>query len=411
MAVIQPFKAIRPVRDKVHLVATRPVYTYKKYILKAKLEENPYTFIRIINPEYGQVHKTKANSRERFLQVKAKFEEFRKRNILIQDERAMLYLYRQTKNNHAFIGVIAGASIEEYNEDLIKKHEATLTTRESVFTEYLEVVGFNAEPVLLTYSHHPKLEQVYELIMSERPEYEFSTTDEVKHELWLVDPNHEKELITLFAKIPCTYIADGHHRSASSASLAAKTSISDKIKYANLNFFLACFMDEKRLNILEFNRLVKSMGSIKKDDFLKELKQCFNITPLNEAQKPSCEHQITMNLKNQWYLLECKLEIIDPNHPVACLDTEILTRHILTPLLGIHDLKTDANIEFISGNLGLSAISEPIRNGKCELGFVLYPTSMEQVKRVADHQLIMPPKSTWVEPKLRSGLTIYSIRE
>lgn len=411
MAVIKPFKAIRPVRDKVHLVATRPVYTYKKTILKAKLEENPYTFIRIINPEYNRQQTTKPNSRERFILVRSKFEEFCKRRILIQDEKPALYLYRQTKEDHTFIGVIAGASIEEYEKDLIKKHEATLTSREGIFTEYLEVVGFNAEPVLLSYPHNPKLEENYFEIMRDRPEYEFSTTDGIKHELWVVKSGDEKKLTKLFDKIPCTYIADGHHRSASSASLAAKTSAEDKHKFPNLNYFLACFMDEKRLHILEFNRLVKSVQHVDEHEFMQQLKQFFVVTPLKEMRKPEREHQITMNFKNKCYVLDCKMEILDISHPVACLDTEILTQRILMPLLGITDLKTDVNIEFVSGNLGLDAISEPIKAGKAELGFVLFPTSMEQVKRVADHQMIMPPKSTWVEPKLRSGLTIYSIKE
>lgn len=411
MAIIQPFKAIRPVRDKVHLVATRPVYTYKKSILKAKLEENPYTFIRIINPEYNQKQKTKPNSRERFLLVRSQFEEFCKQQILIQDEKPALYLYRQTKDGHAFVGVIAGASIAEYEKDLIKKHEATLTSREAIFTEYLEVVGFNAEPVLLSYPHNKEIEERYDTIMEDRPEYEFSTTDRVKHELWVVKSSDEKKLTRLFGKIPCTYIADGHHRSASSAGLAQKMTAEDKIKFPNGNYFLACFMDEKRLNILEFNRLVKSVNQINEQEFIRQLQQSFVVNELPDARKPEREHQICMNFKNKWYVLDCKMEIVDNSHPVACLDTEILTQRILTPLLGIKDLKTDANIEFISGNLGLEAISEPIKNGKAELGFVLFPTSMEQVKRVADHHLIMPPKSTWVEPKLRSGLTIYSIKE
>ena len=192
MAKLKPFKAIRPARDKAHLVATRPVYTYKKSILKAKLEENPYTFIRIINPEFNEIVKTKANSRERFLHVKQQFEAFCKAGILIQDKDEHIYLYRQTKDNHAYVGVIAGASVDEYERDLVKKHEATLTSREEMFTNYLDIVGFNAEPVLLSYPKNDALNALYEKIMQERPEYEFSTTDRVKHELWLVNKDDEK---------------------------------------------------------------------------------------------------------------------------------------------------------------------------------------------------------------------------
>jgi uncharacterized protein (DUF1015 family) len=410
MAQIKAFKAVRPTRDKVHLVATRPVYTYKKSILKAKLEENPYTFIRIINPEYNETKKTKANSRERFLNVKHKFEEFFQAGILIQDKEEHLYLYQQTKDNQLFTGIICGASIEEYQNDFIKKHEATITSREEMFTEYLDIVGFNAEPVLLSYPKNKKLQQIYSEIMLDRPEYEFSTTDCIKHELWILNKNQEELVKNEFSKIEKTYIADGHHRSASSARLAKQINNFD-LKTNNHNYFLAFFMDESKLKILEFNRIVKSISGIVKADFLSKLEKNFVIEKLNQAEKPKQEHQISMNLLNNWYLLTCKDEIIDKNHPVACLDPEILTNFILSPLLGITDLKTEKNIEFVSGNLGLDAISDIIFSGKADLGFVLFPLNMKQVVKVADNNLIMPPKSTWVEPKLRSGLTIYNIRE
>lgn len=410
MAKIKPFKAIRPTRDKVHLVATRPVYTYRKPILKAKLEENPYTFIRIINPEYNEIVKTKPNSRERFLHVRQQFDLFREAEILMQDKEEHLYLYRQSKDDHAFTGIIAGASIEEYNKDLIKKHEATLTSREEMFTNYLDLVGFNAEPVLLSYPKNDRLHTMYEKVMRDRPEYEFSTTDRIKHELWIVNKEDEKEIHALFGQIPVTYIADGHHRSASSARLAEMYN-EKGVTTQNHNFFLAFFMDESRMNILEFNRLVKSLKGMASQDLLQRLEENFRVEKLTEAQKPAREHEIVMNLRGDWYKLSCKTGIIKEEHPVDCLDAEILTQYILDPLLGIKDLKTDSNIEFVSGNLGIEAISDAIQNQKAELGFILYPITMEQVKRVADARLIMPPKSTWVEPKLRSGLTIYSIRE
>lgn len=411
MAKLKPFKAIRPTRDKAHLVATRPVYTYRKSILKAKLEENPYTFIRIINPEYKEEVKTRPNSRERFLNVKHQFELFCEAGILIQDKEEHLYLYRQTKNGHAFVGIIAGASVDEYDRDLVKKHEATLTSREEMFTNYLDLVGFNAEPVLLSYPKNDGLNALYEKIMRDRPEYEFSTTDLVKHELWLVNKEDEKQVLDLFDKIPEIYIADGHHRSASSARLAEKYRNNPAIKTENHKYFLAFLMDDSRMNILEFNRLVKSLKGLDSKVLLEQLSEHFTIEKLASAQKPFQEHEITMNLRNDWHKLTCKPQIVNDNHPVACLDAEILTQYILTPLLGIKDLKTDSNIEFVSGNLGIEAISDAISNQKAELGFVLYPITMEQVKRVADNHMIMPPKSTWVEPKLRSGLTIYNIKE
>lgn len=411
MTKIAPFKALRPVRDKVHLVATRPYYSYKKNVLKAKLEDNPYTFLRIINPEFGSTVKTKPNSNERFGLVKDKYKEFISEGILIKDEEAHLYIYRQTKEGHEFTGIVAGASVKEYEDDLIKKHEATLTSREAMFTNYLDIVGYNAEPVLLSYPHEANIDKLLLKYTAARPEYEFTTTDRIKHELWILSEEETKEMIKAFEKLPAAYIADGHHRSASSAGLKKHRLSLGTSKHPNEDYFLAFFIDEERLKILEFNRLVKTLNDLSEKEFVSKLGESFEIKAIDSSAKPSSEHKMTMCLEGKWFELTCKPSIIDKNHPVRCLDAEILTQYVLTPILGIKDLKTDENIEFISGAESISSFEEKILKGKFKIGFVLYPVSMEQVKKVADHQMIMPPKSTWVEPKLRSGLTIYNINE
>lgn len=408
MSKLHPFKAVRPTRDKAHLVATRPLASYKKHILKAKLEENPYTFLHIIHPEVDKTTKTKANSPERFQSVKKRFENFLKDGILFQDEEPALYVYRQTTREHCFTGVIGGASVQEYEDDFIKKHEATLTSREEMFTNYLNIVGFNAEPVLMSHEPSDAIEAFLDTVTENRPEYEFSTTDYVKHELWVLSPKQTKTIIDLFEAIPALYIADGHHRSASSARLAEKCAGSS---FANPFYFLAFLIDERRLQILEFNRLVKTLNGHTPTSFLEALATSFDISPLDGARKPIVEHEITCYLKGKWYALQCKPEIINEKDPVCSLDAQILTDAILSPLLGITDLKTDQNITFISGAEGLEAVVNAVDKGQAEAGFVLYPVRMEQVKAVADHQMIMPPKSTWVEPKIRSGLTIYMINE
>jgi uncharacterized protein (DUF1015 family) len=411
MTKIAPFKALRPVRDKVHLVATRPYYSYKKNVLKAKLEDNPYTFLRIINPEFNSEKKTKPNSKERFELVKDKYKEFIYEGILIKDSQAHIYIYRQTKNGHEFTGIVAGASVEEYENDLIKKHEATLTSREAMFTNYLDIVGYNAEPVLLSYPHEQRIDELLVQCTSARPEYEFTTTDRIKHEVWVLSEHDSLSIINAFEMLPATYIADGHHRSASSAGLKKHRQSKGTSQFPNEDFFLAFFIDETRLKILEFNRLVKTLNKLSGDEFLNRLGESFKIVPLPKAEKPVHEHQMTMCLEGKWYQLDCKPEIIDESHPVRCLDAEILTQSVLTPILGINDLKTDENIEFISGAESISTFEEKITKGKFKIGFVLFPASIEQVKKVADNQMIMPPKSTWVEPKMRSGLTIYNINE
>ena len=406
MAVIKPFKAIRPTRDKAHLVATRPLASYKPNVLKAKMESNPYTFIHIIHPDFSEGIKTKPNSEKRFQLVRKRFEEFCGNEILIQDQQESLYLYRQSHDGYEFLGIIGGASIEEYNKGLIKKHEATLTSREEMFTNYLDLVGFNAEPVLLSYPKNVKLEQLYMRIIQERPEYEFSTTDKVKHELWILTQQEVLEVQEYFKAIEATYIADGHLRSASSARLS--NIVEDK--FDNKNYFLAFFIDESHMRILEFNRLVKKV-QLPTGEFLEKIKSSFEIEKLKESQLPARQHEMVMNLRGEWYLLKCKPGVADDTCPVASLDTEILTRFILDPVLGIKDLKTDKNIEFVSGNLGIKAIEKAILKKEAELGFVLHPLTVEQIRKVADNEMIMPPKSTWVEPKLRSGMTIYNIRE
>ncbi len=411
MTKITPFRALRPVRDKVHLVATRPYYTYKKNVLKAKLEDNPYTFLRIINPEFDALKKTAPNSKERFNLVKDKYQEFIDNGILFFDDRPGIYIYRQTKNGHPFTGIIAGASIDEYNNDKIKKHEATLTSRENMFTDYLDIVGYNAEPVLLSYPSNSSIDEILESCTVERPEYEFTTTDRVKHELWLVNKEHEEKLINAFQIVDATYIADGHHRSASSSRLMERRKNSNSETFSNESNFLAYFIDESKLKILAYNRLVKNLNGNTEESFIYQLSKNFFITALNHFEKPNEEHEITICIKGNWFKLVCKETIIEVNHPVKSLDAEILTQYILDPLLGIKDLKTDTNIEFFSEIEPVESIEKQIIEGKFELAFFLFPCNIEQVKKVADNHMIMPPKSTWVEPKMRSGLTIYPINE
>lgn len=411
MSKITPFKAIRPVRDKVHLVATRPIYSYKKNVLKSKLEDNPFTFLHIINPEFGGERTTQPNSIERFELVRDRYNEFLHDGILMQDESPRIYIYRQTKNGHIFTGIIAGASNEEYLEDKIKKHEATLTARESMFTNYLDIVGFNAEPVLLSYPHSSEIEKSLDTFTSTRPEYEFTTTDRVKHELWVLSESDTKKIQVQFEKIPALYIADGHHRSASSVGLHSKRKAENRSEHPNEQAFLAFMIDEQKLQIVEFNRVVKSLKGMTEEAFIEALKPSFEVEKVKNKSLPENEHEITLCLKGNWYSLLCKDEIIDKDHPVKSLDAQILTDYVLQPILGIQDLKTDNNIEFISGVIPVEKVVKSIAKGTYELAFFLYPVSMEQVKKVADNQMIMPPKSTWVEPKLRSGMTIYSINE
>ena len=410
MALIRAFKAIRPVRDKVHLVATRPYYAYKKSVLKAKLRTNPYTFLHIINPEFRYVDKSKISLEERYRLVSEAYTDFINKGILIQDIKPHIYLYRQTSGEHSYLGVVAAASVDEYNKDKIKKHEDTLTEREEMFTSYLDIVGYNAEPVLLSYPGNPELREVLEEFSLAKPEYEYTTTDELKHELWILDVQQSEMVSSLFEKIPALYIADGHHRTASSASVSDLREKKGHEHFPNEKYFLSYILDESQLNILEFNRLIKRL-SISTEELLLKLDERFEVSPLNFAKKPEKHNQFTMCIDGDWFLLSVRAEFIDQEHPVRSLDADILSKFVLEPILNIKDLKTDENIDFVSGLVELDKLESKIKKGKYRLAFCLYPVGMDEVRRVADNQMIMPPKSTWIEPKLRSGLTIYNINE
>ncbi|GAB5418657.1 MAG: DUF1015 domain-containing protein [Crocinitomicaceae bacterium] len=412
MAKISPFKAIRPTRDLVHLVATRPYYTYKENVLKAKLEDNPYTFLHIINPEFGAKERTEPNSIERFALVSDAYQDFINEGILLQDELPHIYLYRQTKDGHEYMGIVAGASVKEYQNDQIKKHEATITAREEMFTRYLNIVGYNAEPVVLSYSDlEHRIEPLLYNKVKERPEYEYTTTDRVKHELWIFSEEETQTIQKTFEMLDDLYICDGHHRSASSVGLKGWREKQGQGHFPNEDFFLAFFLNEKRLKILEFNRLVRHLNGLTPDEFIEKLRTHFHVSNLIIPGKPINTHEITACIEGRWIKMECKQELFETDDPVKVLDPEILTEYVLSPILNIKDLKTSEDIDFIPGTQELDKVVAKIESGDFKAAFFLHPVEIEDIKRVADHNLTMPPKSTWVEPKLRSGLTIYNINE
>lgn len=411
MTKISTFKAIRPARDKAHLVSALPIYTYKKKVLNAILADNPYSFLHIVNPEFGPIF-TQQNSPKRFNLIKDTYEDFIRKGTLIQEDESKIYLYRQTKDGHEYTGIIAGASISEYLDNKIKVHEATITNREEMFTNYLNTVGYNAEPVLLTYSDTDnKIDSQFASIIAKRPEYEFATIDEMKHELWILTAQEQSSIQSSFDALEHVYIADGHHRSASSVGLSKLRSTNEEKRFKNDEAFLAFFINESRIHIHEFNRIIRNLNGHTKEEIIELLQINFEIKSILEARKPSKQHEFTMFIGDEWYVLDCKSTIIDTQHPVNSLDAQILTDYVLTPILNIEDLKKSKDIDFLSGDISLEDFQDEIHKKDFKIGFVLYPISIEDIKKVADNEMIMPPKSTWIEPKLRSGLTIYSLNE
>lgn len=415
MATVLPFKALRPANDKVHLVASRSMDGYNRSELRDKLAGNPFTFLHVINPDFEDGKRTKPGSKERLVKVKRRFQSFVREKVFKRDEKPAYYVYRQVKNNNEYIGIIACTSIDDYMNGVIKVHEQTITQREEKLKEYLEVCEFNAEPVLFCYPNDTVLDKLIVEISESVPTYDFTTTDKVRHTMWVV--SHDKNVETIakrFSNIPSIYIADGHHRSASSALLGnirreLKKDYSGKEAF---NYYLGVFFAETQLKIYDYNRVVKDLNNITPQELLERLQSKFEVNEVEQLMfKPRKKHELSMYVGQSWYSLVAREGTYNSKDPVGSLDASILTEHILSPVFDIHDLKTDQRIGFIPGIKGAEALKQSVDEGKAAVAFGLYPVTMEHLKWIADTNNIMPPKSTWVEPKMRSGLVIYSFGE
>ncbi len=411
MADIIPFRAIRPPRNKVSLVGSRSYIDYSKKDFRKKLAGNPYTFLHVITATYGLKEKKKKSFSERYEAVRKKFEKFTRKGIFFRDDKPMFYIYRQVKQGHTYTGIIAGISVDDFNKGNIKKHEHTLTNREKIFAEYLRATRINAEPVLLTFNHIPEIESFFEEIEKRRPEYEFSTTDKVEHYLWLVEDEEEIACIKrCFQDVGHFYIADGHHRCASSALLAKQLHSELGHKEPRpYDYFMAFLLSDKQINILPFHRLVRSLNGYTPEAFVEQLNKAFVVERSPRKVHPSKPLEFGMYLDFQWYKLTLREGFYDPKNPVEQLDSYQLSDKILCPILDITDIKTDRRIGFYGGDHPLSGMEQLVDKEKFAVGFVLYPVETGQLFDIADRQMVMPPKSTWIEPKLRSGITIYSI--
>lgn len=411
MANIIPFKAVRPPRDKVHLVASRSYVTYKPKQLKRKLTENPYSFIHIINPEFGDDTRTEPNSVDRFKLVRNKYEEFIQKGFLFQEDKNAFYIYRQKTPNQSFTGIICGVDIREYLEGKIKIHEHTLTSRVQVFTDYLDVCDFNAEPVLLTFPHRQMdFHQLIKKFISTRPEYDFTTTNMNRHEVWLVKDESDIEEIRLaFQQVNEMYIADGHHRMASSVNLGENRKARNSWTEDHIcNYALAMIIPDDTLSIQPFHRIIQLQEELNESAFLDQLQDDFMVEACGNCFLPPEPHQFGMRLKSGWYILKLKKEITGIR-AIDKLDAVILTNRILEPIFEIHDQKTDERISFIPGKEPISAYEKAIDNGFYSVLFTLHPISPEDLFAVSDAGEVMPPKSTYIEPKLRSGLTMMKL--
>ena len=410
MAKIIPFKAVRPTRDKVGLIASRSYESYSTKEKNARLRDNPFSFLHIVNPGYK--YQKRITGERRYTLVKNRFREFKEDAVFKQDEKPCFYFYKIiSKEGYESNGIIAGASTLDYQNNVIKKHENTLERKETMFQQYLKTVGFNAEPVLLTYPDNDQLKEIIDSVMLSRSEYEFTTTYRDTHYVWNVDDKKVIQKVeAIFSKMNKLYIADGHHRSASSSLLAKhlKNENPDHNGEEPYNFFMSYLIPESELQIYEFNRLIKDLNGLSKEEFLISIDEFFRIKNRgNNYYKPSKKHHFSMYLDGEYYSLYLRKEEYEIKNSLDTLDVQILFDTILKPILGINDLRNDNRIEYPHGKTDLAYIKSMIDSNEFAVGFSLLSITTQELKDVADEGLTMPPKSTFIEPKLRSGITIY----
>ena len=413
MSKIIPFKAVRPTPDKVALVTCRNYDDYSSAELAAWLSFNPYSFLHVIHPAY--MYSQKITLDKRFKGVAHKYQDFKDDGVFIQEEKAVFFLYEIQTKTQAFTGIVAGTSIEDYKNNVIKKHEDTLQYRVEYFKDYLHQTGFNTEPVLITYPDNETLNAWIAEKKKSAPIYNYSTTNKEKHQLWKIDSDNEIEWLTQqFENIPELYIADGHHRSASAELLYDED---QHLGNPNLNYFMSFLIAESNVKIYEYNRIIRDLNGYTKADFLEKLTEHFIVKDKEqELWKPQSKFEFGMYLDGNFYALFYKQtnsselsSRAQSRDILENLDAQILYDKVLQPLLGIEDLRNDERIEYIPGKQSVATIKELVDEGEFEVGFMLYPSDISEIKALADNHLIMPPKSTYIEPKFRSGLMVYEL--
>ncbi len=411
MAEVLPFKAIRPAEDKVTDVISYSFENYTSAELSAILAKNPYSFLQIIMAG-ATPNSPKLPAKDRFDRIKTTYKTFREQHYYQQEQTPCYYVYRKKNSQGVFTGIIAKTSTLDYKNTIIKKHEEIISSRKKNFAKYLKQVGFNAEPVLLTYPDNKDIESLVTKITSTSTTYDFMTENHEQHQLWTVDNLQIiEQLVIAFAKIPSLYIADGHHRCASSHELAQI--MRQKTKGTNMqtthDYFMSYLLPESQVKIHEFNRLITDLNNYTPSEILSEISKYYYIKKF-EGEKQMLLHtntEFSMYLEDTFYHLSLKKEAYTFNNVLSALAPQILNDTILEPILGITDVRKDPRIHFFYAKEALSTIKNHVDSGSYRIGFGMQPVSITALKNVADAALKMPPKSTYVVPKLPSGFLLY----
>jgi len=408
MAKLKPFKAWRPRPDVCAKVASPPYDVLSSDEAREMAASNPLSFLHVVKPEIDLAPGTDVYAPEVYQTGAANLRRLVDDGALIREEVPALYLYRQRMGAHVQTGLVAGASVDEYEADLIKKHEHTRPVKEDDRTRHIDALDANTGPVFLTYKARPEIDALVEQITAADPTYDFVAPDGIQHVLWVVDNESERDaLVAAFAEVPELYVADGHHRSAAGTRIRAlrRDANPDHTGDESYNYFLSVIFPDNQMMILDYNRVVRDLNGLDPEAFLAGLGERFEMEPCEDGC-PARRRCFGMYLGGRWFRLTAKEGSFPADDPVSSLDVAILQDNLLAPVLGIGDPRSDERIDFVGGIRGLGELERKVDSGEWAVAFALHPTSIEQLFSVADAGLVMPPKSTWFEPKLRSGLIV-----
>ncbi len=414
MSILKPFKGIRPRVDLAEKVASRPYDVLNSAEARKEAEGNPYTFLHVNKPEIDLPEDIDIHSAPVYEKAKENFERMFKEGFFVQDEKACYYIYAQTMFGKTQYGLVAGAAVEDYVNGIIKKHELTRPDKEEDRMNHVRISNINAGPVFFAYRDNAKIDKIVSEKTTDKPEYDFTSEDGVRHQMWIIN-NEEivKNIEHIFAhEVEYIYVADGHHRTAA-AALVGKERREQNPNHTGdeeYNFFLSVNFPESQLTIIDYNRVVKDLNGLSKNEFIEKLKASFDIENMGSKEyKPAKLHEFSMYSDGEWYKLTAKEGTFKEDDPVGVLDVTILTEQVLAPYLNIKDLRRSDRIDFVGGIRGLVELKKRVDSGEMKVAFALYPVSMKQLMNIADNDMIMPPKVTWFEPKLRSGMIIHSL--
>ncbi len=413
MAIIKPFRGIRPPKAFVEQVASRPYDVLNSQEARQEAAGNEKSLYHIIKPEIDFPEGTDEHDEKVYQKAVENFNAFRQNGWLVQDNEDHYYVYAQTMNGRTQYGLVVCANVEDYMSGNIKKHELTRRDKEEDRMKHVRVNNANIEPVFFAYPHNDELDAIVSRIVSGKPEYDFVAPDGFGHHFWVIEDQKDIDRITeIFKGIPYLYIADGHHRSAAAALVGDEKRRQNPNHRGDeeYNYFLAVCFPDNQLNIIDYNRVVKDLNGLSDVEFLDALKKNFTVEEKGaEIYKPEKLHNFSLYLSGKWYSLTAKEGTYNDNDPIGVLDVTISSNLILDEILGIKDLRSDKRIDFIGGIRGLGELKKRVDSGEMKVALALYPVSMKQLIDIADSGNIMPPKTTWFEPKLRSGLVIHKL--